>query len=100
MEAFGKFCTVLILMFVGSIVSGFIFMKFWEWFVISTFDVQALTVVQALGLSFFLTYVTIKIKKKKEEDDTNFEELVGEFLRKMAYTAVLFGFGYIIHLFY
>ena len=109
METLGKFFTGVILLILGIMVSGFVIMKFWGWFVITTITMSApgpmgmsvdisinpLTFAQAIGLSMFITLLS---SKPKSDPDETFNEAMGKWLVNVAYIAVIFVIGWITHL--
>jgi len=67
MENFGKFIAVLLAMIIAPIIQGFVFVKLWLWFVVSTFGLHPLRIVQAIGIMFLINYITFK--RDKETSD-------------------------------
>lgn len=98
MEAFGKFITGLILTIFLTIVGGFVLVKFWDWFIIPIFQFKSLTLIQAIGLSYFISY--IKTTFKRNEDEFDFVKMISQMIFSLIMFVLLFGIGYIIHLFY
>jgi hypothetical protein len=57
--------TILIsflLAIVGIFVKGFVISLFWDWFIASTFSVQSISFMQAIGLSFVVSVFTVSLK--------------------------------------
>ena len=108
MESLGKFFTGIILLILGIMISGFVIMKFWGWFVITTISMSApgpmgmhvdislnpLTFAQAIGLSMFITLIS---SKPKTDPDATFADTVGNWLVNVIYIAVIFVIGWITH---
>jgi len=104
MESLGKFFTGVILLIIGIMISGFVVMKFWGWFVITTITMSAgpmgvclnpLTFAQAIVLSMFITLLS---RKPKSDPDETFADTVGHWFVSMLYIAVIFVIGWITHL--
>jgi hypothetical protein len=58
-----KFTNLLILFGIavcGSIWRGYVLSLLWGWLIVPTFSLPLITVVQAIGLSFVLTYLTAR----------------------------------------
>ena len=51
---------VIALAFICSILNGYVFCILWEWFVASTFNVQLLTIPQAIGLSLVASAIGVR----------------------------------------
>jgi hypothetical protein len=99
METFGKFIMGLILMVLSTIIGGFILTKFWNWFVIPIFYFNQITIIQAIGLSFLISYIRFDYKKANN-DNLTFEDFIKQFITAIILSGLLFLIGYIIHLFY
>jgi len=74
--------------------SGFVLVKVWAWFVVTTFSVHPLRIPQALGLSLIAHYATSSTTDAKEKCSTG--EAIG--MSIIAPLMVLF-IGWIYHLF-
>jgi putative Mn2+ efflux pump MntP len=78
LEAFVS-CVVVImavpfLMVYGYFANGFVLSRLWEWFIVSVFDWPSLNIVQAIGVSIvvsFLTHQNIEQPKNKEQTTTD-----------------------------
>ena len=56
-------------MIVGPIIKGFVFSKLWLWFLVPTFQIQPLRVVEAIGIMLLFGFISVKINRKVKEDD-------------------------------
>lgn len=98
METFGKVCFTLITMFITALIGGFVFQTLWGWFIVPTFTMQPLTLIQAIGTSFFINYLKMNLAKKS--DDEFSMEFVFKALAMSVVTALfVLGLGWIITLF-
>jgi hypothetical protein len=70
MENFGKFMTLVMAMIISPIVSGFVTMKLWFWFMVPIFGMNPLRLVEAIGLMFLINY--LKFRKTKPTDKDKF----------------------------
>jgi hypothetical protein len=99
MEAIGKLVTGLSLVLVSTIVGGFVFMKLWSYFIITTFDVSPLTLIQAIGVAFVFSHLKAKIKKSDIDEKLEFSDTVVLLMTSIIYNFLYLLLGYIISLF-
>jgi len=97
METIGKFFTFLILMILGTLLTGIVMLKLWVWFIVPTFEVHPLTLIQAIGVSFVIRWFTKKAEYKKESP--TFEENLRSSIFSTILACVVLGVGWILHLF-
>ena len=96
MKNFKKFITVLLGIIVSYLVNGFVLLKLWEWFIVTTFKVQPLNLVQAIGIVILINFLFIK----KEKSPDNFWKEFKERVAFLIVTAVFILFiGWIVTLF-
>jgi hypothetical protein len=99
-KSFKELTLTLILIIVSIIVQillgGFIFLKFWDWFLLPSFpEMPKLTYELALGLSIFM----ILFKNKSVNNMLKDEEYKGQHSVNNAITLIIIlSFGWIIHL--
>lgn len=98
MENFGKFMTVVLITITTSIINGFVFVKLWYWFIVPTFSMEELRIVEAIGVILLIGFVKQTRDKENKDDD-----FWSKFLESMIYIVVFallaLGFGYLISLF-
>lgn len=100
MEDFGKFCFSVLLVFAATLFSGYVFMQLWDWFVVPVFGLKALLLVQAIGLSAFISFLKYSYKKKdKVKEKDSFKNILKAFGDSMLHSAVSLGIGWVITLF-
>lgn len=68
METFGKFMTVVLALIAAPIINGFVVMKLWGWFVVPTFEIHQLRLVEVIGLLFIVNFIIIGYKKTDPEE--------------------------------
>lgn len=98
MENLGKLFFTLITMVITTLIGGFVFQTLWGWFIVPTFSIQPMTIIQAIGTSFFIGYLNINLGKKNDEKFTMefvFKTLVSSILMSL----FVLGIGWIITLF-
>lgn len=97
MENFGKFMTILLTMIINTIINGFVFCKLWSWFIVTTFQVQSIRLVEAIGISLLIGFIITRKTTTKSDD---FWET---FIESTIFMIIVCGFalfgGYVIHLF-
>lgn len=98
MENFGKFMTVVLAMIISPIINGFVFSKLWLWFIVPTFQMQPLRIVEAIGIILLIGF--IRVKRDKEADKDKFWET---FAINMVFIVLMAGFallsGWVVTLF-
>jgi hypothetical protein len=72
MANFGKFMAIVLGIIISPIINGFVFSKLWVWFIVSTFQIQPLRVVEAIGIIFVLNFVFSKRIQQTGEFWENF----------------------------
>ena len=100
MENFGKFVTLLLAIIITPIINGFVFSKLWLWFIVPTFQMQPLRVVEAIGIIFLINFIKTKITKEDYVDDDKFwENFVTKMFSIILIAASALFFGWITTLF-
>jgi len=94
MENFGKFITVLLGIIITSIINGFVFLKLWLWFIVPTFQMQPLRLVEAIGIVFLIGYL------KKTESNEFWKKFFSNLLFVILMSGFILFFGWIISLFF
>jgi len=98
MENFGKFMTIVLAMIISPIISGFVILKLWGWFVVPIFETHPLRLAEAIGLMFLVNY--LKLKRDKETDKDKFWK---EFATNIFFLIIMAGFallsGWVVTLF-
>jgi hypothetical protein len=97
METFGKFMFGTISLILMSIFGGYVLMKLWDWFIVYAFALNSINLIQAIGLSFFISY--IKARKKENEEKTTFESFLKDMGNSILFLLITLGLGYLITLF-
>jgi hypothetical protein len=62
--ALGKVFMAIIAAILLTLLRGLILSKFWLWFIVTTFNAEPLRVVEAIGLSFVVGFITDAAFKK------------------------------------
>ena len=82
---------------------GFVFSKFWSWFIVGTFNnVQQLSISQSIGIVFTFSLLMLPFAKNKEKtsklENIGSKSLEGLFINFMVCLFALFA-GWIVTLF-
>jgi hypothetical protein len=96
MENFGKFSFGLLSIVITVLFGGFVFMTLWEWFVVYSFNVSALTLIQSVGVMFFWGY--LKAKRNADEKLT-WKIFLKDTKDSLMFHGIALGIGWIITLF-
>lgn len=97
MEYLGKFFFIVIAMVISSIIGAFVLLKLWMWFVFPVFIVPALTIWQAMGISFFIGYLKIDLTKNSDDNDDSLTDRIAHILiTVIVYAALVLGLGWIL----
>ena len=99
MKKFGDELTeigiMLFTLAVTVVARGFVFMKFWGWFVVPVFNIITISLFQSLGLILFISLFSKRKMSSKEVDNWEF---FTDLLKELQMTAYVFAFGWLIHL--
>lgn len=98
METFGKVCFTLITMVITALIGGFVFQTLWGWFIVPTFTMQPMTLIQAIGTSFFINYLKTNLGKKSD-DEFSMEFVLKALVMSVVMALFVLGLGWVITLF-
>lgn len=101
MENLGKIVFYTISIILDTVISAFVFMKLWAWFISTTFGIPELKLYHCIGIVIFISYIRMSGRDKKEYEE---RELTPELIFKLISKQVIYGLiylliGYLIHLF-
>ena len=71
--------------------NGFVFMKLWQWFMVPSFGLNPLTLVQAIGIGLMISYTTQDHSWTYVQEKTNEQSLKMlsyEVIKPLAYYVV------------
>lgn len=98
METLGKVCFTLITMVITALIGGFVFQTLWGWFIVPTFTMQPMTLIQAIGTSFFISYLKINLSQKND-DEFSIEFVAKALVMSIVMGLFVLGLGWVITLF-
>jgi hypothetical protein len=98
MENFGKICFIVKSMIITTILGGFIFSLLWLWFVVPVFHLQILTIAQAIGLSFFISYIKLNPNNKSNDNDKKefFLTILNQTITTITLSILILALGYLL----
>ena len=98
--AIGKFFMAIIAAVLLTLLRGYIFSKFWLWFIVSTFDADPIRIVEAIGLSFVVGFITDGALKVIDRTSTlDKEKLLVRILTIAVAYLLTWGLGWILNQF-
>lgn len=98
MKTFLKICFLIVVLIITFISTGFVFSKLWGWFIVTTFKVQPLTIIQAIALSFFISYLKMN-PHQKSKIKTDVESILEALIIAVSADLLMFVIGWAITLF-
>lgn len=84
-----------------TIIRGLVLQALWGWFIVTTFALPDLALVQALGLSLVVSFLTMQLENDDPDNDTRSaseKALAGVFIGLLFY-GIVFVMGAVIHAF-
>ncbi|HUV00049.1 MAG TPA: hypothetical protein VMW32_03695 [Bacteroidales bacterium] len=93
MNTIAEFLGNIILGIISVVITGFVLSKLWFWFIVPVFALPELRLIEAIGLSFLISFVW----HRKSDDDT--DDFVEHALYVIVYSLTMWGGGAIVHLF-
>ena len=86
---------VIVVSAVGVILQGWALSILWKWFVVPPFAFPALSIVQAIGFSLVVRFITIGYQNPKSGKEIS--DILGEYITSnIIYPLIVLGFGWII----
>lgn len=79
---------------ISIVLTGLVIKTYWEWFIISIFQIRPISIPEALGISLMISLLTLHSHKENNNKDL-WEIILISLLSNLYYILV----GYIIHLF-
>jgi hypothetical protein len=92
MENFGKFCAVLLVVFLNLFSGGFVFYKLYQWFLITTFNAPEIRLIEAMGIMLIIGYINPSPKKEDQE-------LYDQFIDRIVLYLLYLGVGFVFYQF-
>ena len=100
MKIIGSVVATIVALVLGAIIGGFVLTKLWVWFMIPIFDLNPLSIVEAIGLTFIVGYMTKNpAETNKTLEGPFLEELFKAFLQTLLTAGGFLFIGWIIQLF-
>lgn len=100
MKIIGSVVATVVALVLGAIIGGFVLTKLWVWFMIPIFDLNPLSIVEAIGLTFVVGYMTKNPTETNKTLEGSFsKELLKAFLQTLLTAGGFLFIGWIIQLF-
>ena len=100
MKIIGSIVATVVALVLGAIMGGFVLSKLWVWFMVPIFDLNPLRIVEAIGLTFIVGYMTKNpVESGKTLEGSFLEELLIAFLQTLVMAVGFLFIGWIIQLF-
>jgi len=96
MVELGKFFVGMMFIVIAIMISGFVLMRIWGWFIVPVFPLEYLLYGQAVGLAMFISLAMKSTTPTSKS--TDFGDIMMEFFISILYTGFVFGFAWITHL--
>ena len=96
MKELGQLSFTILSTIVTAIFAGFVLMTLWDWFIVYSFGVKSLSLVEAIGVGLFLNFFK-RLPSPKE--NVTFESVVKDTFEKIFVLALLLGVSFIVTLF-
>lgn len=81
----------------ATLVSGLVLAVLWGWFMVPIFKLPELTMMQAVGIGYVVSYMTQRVDmSSKDEENSIGMKLVKAFMAVTGKAVVFLVFGYII----
>lgn len=101
MAAIGWTVTVLVAMVGGGLLRGWVLSVLWGWFIVPTFNLPALAIAPAIGLSLVVGFLT---RPATDDDERSKHRSMGERLAHAIALAIAgplmaLAMGWVVHLF-
>jgi hypothetical protein len=93
------FAVMLILPFLtvySYFVNGFVLSKLWSWFIVTTFGLDPLNIVQAIGLTIVVGFLTVRTNWNTDKDKTTAEK-ISQFVIALVAPFVTLLVGWIVY---
>ena len=95
---FGKLMAFIFGTIISPIISGFVIMKLWLWFIVPQFGLKQLNMFTAIGIMFLVGYLTAKPAKNTNDDDF-WDVFILNILFLIFMSILILLEGWILHLF-
>lgn len=81
-------------MIISPIINGYVIMKLWAWFIVTTFNLPSLKIAQSVGIMLLINYFLAKLEK--DSDKGFWESLGGKMIFILVYSILTLISGLIV----
>jgi hypothetical protein len=82
------------------LVNGYVLSMLWGWFIVTTFHLQPLTIVESIGLAMVVGFLTSRPVYKTEEDKRTTTQKVSDFITALLSPFLVLFIGWLIYTFW
>lgn len=79
------FVIYLLCLIPGSIWSGYVLSVLWAWFIVPTFELQAISIPAAIGVSLLVNYLTSKSPQANEGNQSGQSKIAQTFINGLVF---------------
>jgi hypothetical protein len=99
MKALTLILLTLIGVTIGSVIGGYVLSVLWGWFIVTTFSLPALGIVEAIGLNLIVGFLTYQYTAEKQdaEDEKYAIALTNSIVKSIIFPLIILFIGYIVH---
>lgn len=97
MENFGKFMSIVFVIIFSTIINGFVFSKLWLWFIVPTFQIHPLRVVEAIGITLLINFFLLN--RGVKSDDKFWEKFASNIINLILMAGFVLFTGWVVTLF-
>ena len=97
-DFFGKTVLAIVLIFIVGFLEGYTLMKLWVWFIVSTFHITPITIIQALGIGLVFSFLKLDRKKVMEKGDESYKDFITSLIMSCVTIVFVLGAGWVLKL--
>ena len=96
MKTLGYIFATIIAMTYSALIGGWTFAKLWEWFIVTTFGLDPLSISAAIGLAMTVSFVATSIPSLDDDDKDYIERLLYQLILNTVRAALVLIMGWVV----
>ncbi len=96
MKTIGIIVTSMSFFALSCLYSGFALSVLWGWFIVPTFNLPALNIASAIGISLIVSYLTHQVDTNKKDERPHHEQFIANVIFALLKPTIALAFGWII----
>ena len=96
MEVIAKILGFIILVIGGMMMSAYVFVQLWEWFIVPIFGANPLRLVEAMGIAVFIGFLKFKKSDLNPDPDDEGKDFWLVFGKSLGFLMLYYGFVLIL----